>query len=273
MPERAQAQIDNSNAAFWDELCGTRLAKAVGITDAEPQSLARYDAAYMDFYPYLERYLPRAGEQGRVLEVGLGYGTLGQRLASGRMEYNGADIADGPVLMMRHRLGHLGVEDPDRRVLVASALELPHEDATFDRYYSIGCLHHTGDIATGVSEAHRVLRPGGTAVVMLYAKHSYRQAKLALKRLPARFGHNGHDQDEWMRWRWDHNLAGEAAPFTEYTSVAEVKRMFGGFRQLSIRRENFDQPRLGRYFWPPRKRMLGLPARLVGRDLYITAVK
>ena len=44
--------------------------------DASAESLARFDRAYMDLYPYLERYLPwRSGE--RMLEIGLGYGTVG----------------------------------------------------------------------------------------------------------------------------------------------------------------------------------------------------
>ena len=273
MSARAQEQIDSSNAEFWDELCGTRLAQSVGINDASPESLARYDAAYLDFYPYLERYMPAPDEEGRVLEVGLGYGTVGQRLAASRLEYHGVDIAEGPVRMMRHRLGHLGVADAEARVRVASVLDLPHDSGFFDRFYSIGCLHHTGDIPGSVSEAHRVLRPGGTAVVMLYAKHSYRQAGLALKSLPGRLRRGGHDHDEWLRWRWDHNLAGEAAPFTEYSSTAEVGRMFGDFSSVEIRRENFDSSRVLWRFYIPRERLLGLPARLAGRDLYVTAVK
>ena len=65
-----QAQVDVNNASFWSELCGTRLAREVGVTDASPESLARFDRAYMDFYPYLERYLPwqvgRAGARDRA---------------------------------------------------------------------------------------------------------------------------------------------------------------------------------------------------------------
>ena len=52
MPQ-AQAETDIRNAEFWDELCGTTFARSVGVTDASPQSLARFDAAYMEFYPYL----------------------------------------------------------------------------------------------------------------------------------------------------------------------------------------------------------------------------
>lgn len=272
--EAEQAQIDAGNAEFWDELCGTRLAMSVGITDSSPASLARYDAAYMDFYPYLERYMPPAGASGRVLEIGLGYGTVGQRLAAGGLTYHGADIAEGPVRMMRDRLGHLGVaaEEAERRVRVASVLELPHDDAEFDYVYSIGCLHHTGDIPGAVGEVRRVLRPGGTAVVMLYAEHSARQAWLAAWNLPSRLLRRGPSHEERLRWRYDRSLAGEAAPVTEFTSVADAKRIFGEFSDLAVRRENMDEPVIWRLHIP-RRWFLGWPARVAGRDLYITAVR
>ena len=49
--------LDDRNAAFWDELCGSSLARSIGITDASAESLARFDAAYMGHYPYLPQYL------------------------------------------------------------------------------------------------------------------------------------------------------------------------------------------------------------------------
>ena len=84
----------------------------------------------------------------KVLEVGLGYGTLGQLIASRNADYYGADIAEGPVANMRRRLSWLGL--PEDHAVQASVLELPFEDATFDYVYSIGCLHHTGDLERSV---------------------------------------------------------------------------------------------------------------------------
>ena len=57
-PAQAQAEIDARNAAFWDELCGSVLAEQLGITEASPENLRRFDQAYMDYYPYLPGYLP-----------------------------------------------------------------------------------------------------------------------------------------------------------------------------------------------------------------------
>src|SRR5215211_2839449 len=95
-----QADIDRRNAAFWDELCGTGLARSVGVGDHSAEGLRRFDAAYLRLYPYLGRYLPvPAWRESSVLEVGLGYGTVGQLLTERGFRYHGVDIAQGPVDM------------------------------------------------------------------------------------------------------------------------------------------------------------------------------
>ena len=265
-----QAQIDRRNAAFWDELCGTGLAAQLGITEQSPENLVRFDAAYMGMYPYLESYLPTAGGQAeRLLEIGLGYGTVSQILAGRGFDYHGLDIARGPVEMVRHRLEQLGIRDADERVRVGSVLELDHPDESFDQVVTIGCLHHTGDLARAVDQVRRVLRPGGRALVMVYNRHSWRRAKMALGR---RLRRNGAD-DERMRGAYDRNLEGEAAPATTYTSKAEAERLFEGFSEVRVRRENFDPLRPLPRLTVPRERLLGWPARLAGLDLYVTAAK
>jgi hypothetical protein len=59
-------ELDLQNAGFWDELCGSALARQLGITDASADSLRRFDEAYFGFYPYLLRHLqPIAARRGR----------------------------------------------------------------------------------------------------------------------------------------------------------------------------------------------------------------
>jgi SAM-dependent methyltransferase len=264
-----QAQIDRQNAAFWDELCGTTLAQQLGITGESPEALERFDAAYLGEYPYLEGYLPEsAAADERLLEIGLGYGTVSQVLASRGFDYQGLDIAPGPVEMVRHRLRMLGVSDPEERVQVGSVLEAPYPDESFDHVVTIGCLHHTGDIPQSVATVHRILRPGGRAVVMLYNEHSYRRLRAALSR---RLGRGGPDEEE-MRASYDHDSEGTAAPATDYTSVREAKRLFQGFSKVAVRKENFEYM-MFRLRPVSREFLLGWPARLAGLDLYVTAVK
>jgi ubiquinone/menaquinone biosynthesis C-methylase UbiE len=269
----AQHAIDDRNRAFWDELCGSVQAQSLGITEITPQSLARFDEWYMQYYPYLTRYLEELPVEGRaVLEIGLGFGTVGQALASRGARYHGADIAAGPVAMMQDRLRWLGHSD-EGSVVQASALQLPWEDGTFDVVVSIGCLHHTGDLPHAVSEVRRVLGPGGTAFVMLYNSHSFRQLTLAPReRLRAlRAGRNAAEQ---VRAIYDTNAAGEAAPHTDYVSRRGIRRLFRTFSEVRVESQNFDTltPTLGgREITIPRERLLGNVARLLGSDLYVHA--
>src|SRR6185503_16781039 len=55
----------------------------------------------------------------------------------------------------------------------ADAENLSFPDASFDLVYSHGVLHHTPETEKAIQEIHRVLRPGGRAVVMLYHRGSY----------------------------------------------------------------------------------------------------
>jgi len=57
------------------------------------------------------------------------------------------------------------------RVADAEGLDFP--DNSFDLVYSHGVLHHTPDTAGAIREIHRVLKPGGRAVIMLYHRNSY----------------------------------------------------------------------------------------------------
>lgn len=271
-----QGVIDERNAAFWDELCGSAFAKQLGVEDASPESLRRFDAGYFEYYPYLESYVPANGLDGkRVLEIGLGYGSLSQLLAERGSDLYGLDIAAGPVAMVSERLERLG-QDPTRRIVQGSALEIPFQDGSFDYVYTIGCLHHTGDLARSVSEVRRVLRPGGTAVVMLYNRHSYRQlVQLPTWRLKTalKSGLRSRRLRELGRAAYDRNTSGEAAPHTDFTSRRQVRRLFRDFARVEIDTRNFDSLALlrGRVVLP-RERLLGSPLEhRLGLDLYITA--
>jgi len=270
-----QSSIDGRNRAFWDELCGTGLATRLGITEITPETIERFDEAYMAQYPYLTRYLDKLPVENRtVLEIGLGFGTVGQILAQNGARYHGADIAAGPVAMMRDRLRWIGRPD-DAAVAQGSALELPWPDETFDVVVSIGCLHHTGDLPQAVREVHRVLVPGGVAFVMLYNARSFRQL-VVVRRERVKAAWARRRADEQVRAIYDANLAGEAAPHTDFVSRRDVRELFGDFSDVSVQSQNFDDltPTFAGFeFEIERERLLGNLGRVLGLDLYIHARK
>ncbi len=210
-----------------------------------------------------------------MLEIGLRFGTLGHPLASRGCEYYGLDIARNPVLMMRYRLALLG-QDPAGRIQQGSALEIPHKDSSFDYVYSVGCLHHTGNLAQATSEVYRVLASGGKAIVMLYHKHSFRRLvkvpPLILRGLLKDWTEA--DRSRTLRARYYMNAKGEAAPHTDYVSRSEVRDLFKRFARVHIESQNFDNLAFlrGRLVIP-REKLLSNLARVAGLDLYIQAYK
>jgi SAM-dependent methyltransferase len=268
--DAAGTDLDARNAEFWNMLCGSGMAQSVGMTGDEREDLRRFDLAYLDYYPYLRGYVdrePLAGKQ--VLEIGLGFGTLGQMLTESGADYHGVDIATEPVALMRKRLEFLSSPSSDN-VLQASVLDLPFGAGSFDYVYSIGCLHHTGDLPRSIDEVHRVLRPRGRAVVMLYNRHSLRQLVQPLRALlsrdwRARFREN-------VRGLYDFDESGTAAPHVDFVSRAEARRLFARFAHVRIDVQNFAAYSVrGRVI--EREWFLGNAARVLGLDLYIVATK
>ena len=268
---------DDANAEFWNELCGSWMARQLGITGRGPDEVARFDRAYFEFYPYLERYLaPHRLTDRAVLEIGLGFGSVGQRIAEAGARYCAVDIAEGPLTMMAQRLLHIGAAP---RVIRASAARLPFGEATFDDVISIGCLHHTGDVAGAVGEVHRVLKPGGRAVVMLYNQFSYRQwLRFPIRTAAALFADAtptpvDHDANERQRCAYDANSRGVAAPHTVFVSRRRIDDLFRDYHDVHVRTENCDDIIPGGGHLGLRRRLLGRAGSFGGLDLYVVARK
>jgi SAM-dependent methyltransferase len=106
----------------------------------------------------------------RVLEIGCGLGTDGAQFATAGAIYTGVDLTEAAVALARRRFELFNLPGTFR---TADAENLDFADESFDLVYSHGVLHHTPDTERAVREVHRVLRPGGRAVVMLYHRDSY----------------------------------------------------------------------------------------------------
>jgi SAM-dependent methyltransferase len=267
-------EYDQANAEFWDELCGSTLARALGITDNSLESLERFDRAYLGFYPYL---LDRVGLERlagkNVLEVGLGYGTLSQKLAEVAAGYTGLDVAAGPVNMVNHRLRMLGLPG---QAVQGSILAAPLESESQDVVVSIGCFHHTGDVQRCVDETYRLLKPGGLAKIMVYNRFSYRQwlkwPKQSL-RAAVRERRDVPAASVDQRGAYDVNSAGVAAPETVFLSAQELAGIFQRYSRFSCHKENCGELPFGLHRLVPRKLLLPSVGRLAGLDLYVEAQK
>ena len=155
--------------AFWQaHPCGTKFSDAeIGTREF----FARIEAHRYAKEWHIPEAADFAGARGlRVLEIGCGLGTDGVRFAKAGADYTGVDLTDAAIELARKRFELSGLRGELR---VSDAENLDFADESFDLVYSHGVLHHTPDIAHAVSEIHRVLKPGGRAIVMLYHRDSY----------------------------------------------------------------------------------------------------
>ncbi|MBI4971274.1 MAG: class I SAM-dependent methyltransferase [Candidatus Omnitrophica bacterium] len=272
-----QKQIDQANVEFWDELCGSAFAKMLGITDHAPESLRKFDHAYFDFYPYLLQHVKVHEMKGKkVLEAGLGYGTLGGKIAESGADYTGLDIAAGPVKMMNRRLGLSRLAG---RAIQGSMLTCPVDAESQDFVVSIGCFHHTGDVQKCIEETYRVLRPGGRAFLMVYNQFSYRQwvkwPVKTFKMLLKDWGWTSQQNKvtEIQRKSYDANSTGEAAPETVFLSICRLREMFASFSSVRFEKENCNDLYLRGSLLISRKKLLPMLGKWAGFDIYIEAQK
>ena len=150
-----------------------------------------------------------------VLNIGCGAGGEALMLARGGASCIAMDItaqaaaATGTLL---EKLGRgIGIQ--------ADARFIPLLSESVDYVYSSGVLHHSSDVPKSISEIFRVLKPGGRAYIMLYAKWSITFL-----------------QEKLLRWTgeaaWE--TEGRKNPCTTTYSVAECEKLFSKFEHINI---------------------------------------
>lgn len=155
--------------AFWQaNPCGVKFA------DAPPGTRQFYELVEAHRYTK-EWHIPIAANFAsasglKVLEIGCGLGTDGAQFAEAGADYTGVDLTEAAVELARKRFELFDVKG---KFQTADAENLDFADDSFDLVYSHGVLHHTPDTQKAIDEVHRVLRPGGQAMVMLYHRDSY----------------------------------------------------------------------------------------------------
>ena len=277
MNEVNSHSVSEKNALFWDELCGSHLARCLGISDSTPLSLKKFDDWYFGFYPYLEKHIKFTDLKGkRVLEVGLGYGTVSQRLAESGAMYTGLDIAAGPVNMANHRLSQNRLEG---LALQGSILAAPFPCESFDVIIAIGCLHHTGDLRQAVEQCWSLLRPGGRLTFMVYYAYSCRRwmqatADTGIYLLKELSGVRGvvNAADSSQRASYDTSASGESAPHTDWISKKSLADVCVKYSGIEMCIENIDVVPFFKGYSREQLLATRVPG-VLGLDLYATATK
>jgi ubiquinone/menaquinone biosynthesis C-methylase UbiE len=154
---------------FWNENpCGTKFAQEQIGTPAFFAAIEQHRYATEWHIPLVADF-PR-WRDNQVLEIGCGLGTDAVQFARAGAHYTGVDLTPRSIELVRSRFQQQQLNGDLR---VADAENLPFPDNHFDLVYSHGVLHHTPDTQKAINEAHRVLKPGGRAMIMLYHRRSY----------------------------------------------------------------------------------------------------
>lgn len=110
-----------------------------------------------------DRLAPEHGTH--LLDVGCGNGVPALRIAASRgvrvtgVTVSAQQVREASARARDHRVGGRTA------FLLADAVDLPFEDASFDGAWAIESLLHIGDRTAALAELHRVVRPGGRLVV------------------------------------------------------------------------------------------------------------
>lgn len=105
-----------------------------------------------------------------VLEIGVGNGSHAALLAAHARSFTGIDLTDYATRSTGARFKLFGLNGTIRQ-MDAEKMDFP--DGSFDFIWSWGVIHHSSNTRRIVEQMHRVLRPGGKAVVMVYNRSAY----------------------------------------------------------------------------------------------------
>jgi ubiquinone/menaquinone biosynthesis C-methylase UbiE len=107
--------------------------------------------------------LAQVGPDDRVLDVGCGPGGAARQAARRGAAVTGVDPA--PLMLAMGRWLSRGRSGRGIRFVTGTAEALPVADQSVTVAWAISSAHHWADVAVGLGELHRVLKPGGRLLI------------------------------------------------------------------------------------------------------------
>lgn len=222
------------------------------LTGLEYASLEFFEevrrSRYEDSDPWMKRLIDYNVAKGKkLLEIGHGMGTDLLTFCEGGAQVYGIDISEE-----HHRLARRNFELHGRECVLklCDAANIDFPSNYFDYVYSHGVLHHTPETVRCISEAYRVLKPGGQFILSLYRKWS-------AFHLFDRLLYHGVIRGELRRLGYKGLMSTvergadgiTVKPLVKTYTRAELRAMFADFSQVKFKVGHFRRehiPKLGR---------------------------
>ena len=267
MDESLETTVD-AVREYWDShTLGFQYVTDESIEPGTPEFFAHIQPWMNPYkFPWIMERIERESailRRKHLLEIGCGMGYDSLEFLKRGVRVTATDLTPNAVALTRRHFEVEGVQAEDVRT--ANALNLPYDDNTFDAVWANGVLHATGDTERAISEARRVLKPGGRAII----SHFYRKPSwmYALNRL-------GRENIEYKE---------EDPPVNEFYTEQEILGMFSGYqvieavqdhyRALPVRRDGLKAG-LYKYGFKPVYNLIPEPvAKHYAYKLSVTAIK
>ena len=153
----------NSNVANWKVANNLELGSHAFFAEVE-----RYRFDKLDYLPKRVNY--NAYNKQKVLDVGCGLATDTARFAKGGADVVAIDIAPQAIELAQANFAQRGLQ---AKFHVMDGQNMDFADNSFDFVYCHTVLHFTPDPQAMVREILRVLKPGGSALLMTINRNSW----------------------------------------------------------------------------------------------------
>ena len=117
---------------------------------------------------FIENFLKKKElKKLNVLEIGTGMGCHSEILSKNSKKFTGIDITITASKITKKRFKIKKIKGLIQKM---DAEKLTFKNNTFDLIWSWGVIHHSSNTEKILNQIHRVLKPGGQAVIMIYYK-------------------------------------------------------------------------------------------------------
>jgi ubiquinone/menaquinone biosynthesis C-methylase UbiE len=209
-----ESELISQITQYWD----ARIHDLVIATHpvGTPGFFRQLDEYRYDKLNYLPRLVDFSSYRGKtLLEVGCGAGIDLVRFAQAGAAVTGIDLSTTAIDLARKNLSQ---NELNADLCLMNGESMQFADNSFDVVYAHGVLQYTADAEKMVAEIHRVLKPGGEAIVMVYNRNSWLNIMRNVTKV---------------------SLEHEDAPVLKKYSIRELKSFLKPFRNYRIIPERF----------------------------------